>query len=83
MKRCKESTGGIGRGSAIPYPEYLDDAALDDIAERLQFLIEKYDPCDGLAWGEMTDHQKEIFRAVARGIAVDFYDLFHREPTIA
>ena len=42
--------------------------AIERLAERVHFLLEKYDPTGDPDWDALTDHQKEIFRATIRGV---------------
>jgi hypothetical protein len=49
-------------------PALGHDEAIDRLAERLHFLLEKYDPSDAADWDTLTDHQKEVFRATIRGL---------------
>jgi len=53
------------------------------LAQRLYFLLEKYDPTQDEDWVALTDHQKEIFRATIRGLVGDPYLVLHLDPTTA
>jgi hypothetical protein len=41
---------------------------IESLAERLWFLLEKFDPTGQSDWEHLTDHQKEVYRATVRGL---------------
>ena len=48
-------------------PEMIE-GAIDELAERLVWALEKYDPSDTLPWDELDFSQKEIYRAAIRSL---------------
>jgi len=55
----------------VSTPALSRDEGIEMLEERLHFLLEKYDPSDDPDWEGLADHQREIFRAVVRGLTVD------------
>jgi hypothetical protein len=65
-------------------PAYLTDSSIERLAARMHFLLEKYDPSDDGEWSALSDHQRELFRSVVRGMVYDFgIALFKGDPTTA
>jgi hypothetical protein len=46
------------------------DEAIEILARSLRDLLERFDPTEEPEWHELSDHQREIYRATVRGLLV-------------
>jgi hypothetical protein len=70
-------------GAGAPDFYETESEAIEHLARRLHFLMEKFDPTGDDVWENLTDRQRTIFIACVSGMLAEPSIELHLKPTIA